>query len=55
MRGYNPPKGFIESICFICNKECGKEAYCHKECALAMYEEKERRIKEAKKLKVTEK
>lgn len=40
-------KKFEEGKCFLCNKECEKEAYCHYDCALAYSDEKLKRTKEA--------
>lgn len=40
-------KKFELGKCFICGKECGKEAYIHNECAIAYSDEKNKRIKEA--------
>jgi hypothetical protein len=41
---------FAEGICFLCGKECEKEAYLHIACSQAYYDEKEKRIKEAQKI-----
>lgn len=42
------PKPIVLGQCFICLKPC--EAYCHLECALAMSEERSKRLKEANEL-----
>ncbi len=39
------PKPITLGICFICLKPC--EAYCHQYCALAMADERSKRLKEA--------
>ena len=48
MKGYKKPAKIEKGICFICNKQCDTFAYCHTECALALAQEKDRRIQEAK-------
>ena len=48
MKGYNKPEKLEKGKCFICSKECDPFAYCHLECALALAEERDRRVKEAR-------
>ena len=48
MKGYKKPEQIIKGTCFICLKECHPFAYCHLECAIALSDEKEKRIKEKK-------
>ncbi len=42
------PQPIIKGECFICGKPC--ERYCHVECALAMADERAKRLKEATEL-----
>ena len=42
------PSPIVQGICFICNKPC--ENYCHQHCALAMADERAKRLKEATEL-----
>jgi hypothetical protein len=42
-------KKFEKGKCFICSKECDKDAYCHIECSYAYSDEKQKRINEANK------
>lgn len=39
---------FIKGTCFICKKPCDSDSYCHYECAYAIFDEKQKRIHEAR-------
>lgn len=47
-KGYVSPKPFERGHCFICNKDCDKEAYCHYECAVAFSSNAKDKIKDAR-------
>jgi len=45
MKNYKKPEEFKVGVCFLCHEPC--ERYVHFACALAYYEDKEKRIKQA--------
>lgn len=47
MKANRTPEQLIKGICFACLGKCEQLAYCHEHCAIALAEEKDKRIKEA--------
>ena len=51
MKKFLNVKEYVEGKCFICGKteDMPKDAYCHYVCAVALLNDKEKRIREAQK------